>query len=274
MADLARMHLIEAAPGALGRWRMHDLLRLYAQGISAAHAEADGREYARDRLLRYYLSIAIAADHQWRARKMSDPGQFVDRASALAWLDAERPNLVAAVQTAADSGRDWFALSLPFTLTEYFDRLRRFDDWLATTTKSLEAARRLGDRHREAQALDNIGLALRELRHFDEAITAHQEAATTLGETGSRHGESMALNNLGIALQEVGRFDEAITAYQDAAAILRETGDRLLMGGIMTSLATALQGVRRFDEAITAHRDAGRNLPGNRRPAQRRHGNW
>ena len=57
---LARAHLVEAAPGAAGRWRMHDLLRLYARQLSDAHADADGREQARDRLLGYYLRHAQA----------------------------------------------------------------------------------------------------------------------------------------------------------------------------------------------------------------------
>jgi hypothetical protein len=61
LADLARAHLAEAAPGTAGRWRMHDLLRLYAQQMGEQHAESDGREQARDRLLGYYLDTADAA---------------------------------------------------------------------------------------------------------------------------------------------------------------------------------------------------------------------
>ena len=56
LGRLVRAHLVEAAAGAAGRWRMHDLLRLYARQLSDAHADADGREQARDRLLGYYLN--------------------------------------------------------------------------------------------------------------------------------------------------------------------------------------------------------------------------
>jgi Tetratricopeptide repeat len=45
-------------------------------------------------------------------------------------------------------------------------------------------------------ALNNLGLALREVRRFEEAITAHQDAAAIYRETGDRHREGTALNNL------------------------------------------------------------------------------
>jgi hypothetical protein len=132
---------IVAHPAA-GRWRMHDLLRLYAQRLSEEHADADGREQARDRLLGWYLDRAGAADEHLRALPgMAVPGQFTGRDAALDWLDAERASLVAAVQMAADTGRGQAARRLPLLLAEYFSWRRRFDDWIATTTLSLDAAR-------------------------------------------------------------------------------------------------------------------------------------
>ena len=257
LADLAQAHLAEPAPGTAGRWRMHDLLRLYGQQMGEQHADSDGREQARDRLLGYYLDTADASDGHLRALPgMAVPGRFTGRDAALAWLDAERASLVAAVQMAADTGRDQAALRLPPLLAEYFSWRRRFDDWIATTTLSLDAARRLGDRQGEADALINLGVALREVRRFDEAITAHQDAAAIYRDTGDRHREGMALTNLGSALREVRRFDEAITACQDAAAIYRDTADRHGEGMALNNLGLALREVRRFDEAITAHQDA------------------
>ena len=257
LAGLVRAHLAEASPGAGGRWRMHDLLRLYAQQLSDVQADADDREQARDRLLGYYLSTARAADDHLRPLPgIAVPGQFTDRDSALAWLDSERASLVAAIAMAADTGRDQAATGLPSLLGEYFAWRRRFDDWLATTITSLDAARRLGDRTGEGSALNNLGIALQRARRFQEAITASQDAAAIHRETGDRHREGMALGNLGLALQAVRRFEEAITTHQESLAIFRETGDRNDEGVALNNLGIALQETRQFEEAITAHQEA------------------
>jgi tetratricopeptide (TPR) repeat protein len=257
LAGLARAHLIEAASGGGGRWRMHDLLRLYAQKLSDDHAPADHREHGRDRLFAYYMNTADAADdHLQTLPAPTVPGVFITRDDALNWLDTERANLVAVVKMAADTGRDEIACRLPIALVRYFNWRRRFDDWLVTTRISLNAARRLGDRRREGVALNNLGAALREMRRFEEAIIACQDAAAIYRETGDRHGEADALNNLGSALHEVRRFDEAITAHLQDLAICKEIGDRHGEADALNNLGPALREVRRFEEAISAHEEA------------------
>jgi tetratricopeptide (TPR) repeat protein len=219
---------------------MHDLVRLYAQRLSEEHAQADSRGQARDRLLDYYLRMADAADDHLRALPgMAVPEEFTGRDGALEWLDTERASLVAAVTMAAGTGRDQAAMRLPLALAEYFAWRRRFDDWIAATTISLDAARRLGDRRREGNALTILGVALRHVRRFDEAIAAHQDAAAIYRETSDRHGEGAALTNLGLALPHVGRFAEAISAYQDALAIYQETGDQYREDITLNHLETA-----------------------------------
>ena len=68
-----------------------------------------------------------------RCRARRCPPEFTGRDDALAWLDAERPSLVAAVTMAASTGRDQVAMELPLYLSEYLAWRRRFDDWLAVT---------------------------------------------------------------------------------------------------------------------------------------------
>ena len=252
---LARAHLVEPG-GVRGRWRMHDLLRLYARQVPG-----DGlgeRDQAAGRVLAWYLRQAEAADQHLRTLASSDvSAQFSGRDDALEWLDAERPNLVAAVTMAAAAGRHEEAMVLPLVLGEYLAWRLRFDDMLAVLAVSRDTARQLNDKGNEAAALANLGNALRNVRRFEEAITAHRDAAAIYRETGDRHREGTALNNLGIALREVRRrFEEAIGAHQEAAEIFRETADRHGEGMALGGLGLARWGVGRFEEAIGAHQEA------------------
>jgi len=61
LRGLARAHLIEAVPGLEDRWRMHDLVRLYAQRLSVENATVDHRDQAIQRLLRYGSKTQVAA---------------------------------------------------------------------------------------------------------------------------------------------------------------------------------------------------------------------
>ena len=91
IGQLVKAHLVEAASGGTGRWRMHDLLRLYALKLSGT--DTSEREQAIDQLLGYYLNSALAANAQLRALPSARVlAEFTSRDDALAWLDAERPN--------------------------------------------------------------------------------------------------------------------------------------------------------------------------------------
>ena len=251
---LVRAHLVEPG-GVRGRWRMHDLLHLYARQIP--DNGPDERELAVGRLLAWYLRRTDAADDHLRALAGEPvPAEFTGRDDALAWLDAERPGLISAVTMAAGTGRHREAMRLPLNLNEYLQWRRRFDDWLAVIAVSRDSARQLNDKGGEAAALTNLGVALVEVRRFEEAVSAHRDAAAIFRETGDRHREGTALTNLGLALRYVRRFEEAISAHQDAAAIFREAGDRHSEGLALVGLGLALAAVRRFEEAVSAHQDA------------------
>jgi tetratricopeptide (TPR) repeat protein len=254
LGRLTRAHLTEPA-GSHGRWRMHDLLRLYARQVT--EADSGERDEAAGRLLAWYLRQAEAADQHLRASAgTSAPPQFVDRDTALAWLDAERPSLVAVVTMAVAAGRTQEAMHMSFHLGEYLLWRRRFDDWLAVSEVGRDSARLLNDKGNEGAALTNLGNALREVGRFDEAISAHQAAAAISRAAGDAYGEARALGNLDIALRKMGRFDEAITANRGAAKLFQAAGDRHNEGRALNNLGMALQETGRSEAAITAHHGA------------------
>ncbi|MGW9024950.1 tetratricopeptide repeat protein [Streptomyces sp. NPDC055722] len=255
LQHLAEAHLIEPSQ-PWGRWRMHDLVRLYADEHGRTHATPDQRDSARTRLFTHYQDTTQAADTHLGTLPGPRAPHFPDRAAALQWLDAEHANLTATATAAPAVGHPATTTSLAFSLAQYFDYRRYFDDWITLTTTALTVFREFGDRHDEGAALNSLGLALREVRRFEEAIDAHTQAATLLRELGDRHREGTALNNLGPALREVRRFEEAIDAHTQAATVHRELGDRHREGQALNNLGLALREVRRFEEAIDAHAQA------------------
>jgi tetratricopeptide (TPR) repeat protein len=251
---LHHAHLLERVAG---RWRLHDLVRRYIRDRATDYLHTDDPETATTRLLDRYTDTTRAADNHLRALPGHPvPSRFTDRDAALAWLDVERANLMAAVALAAATHRHAHTTRLAGALDNFLHWRRHLADRVAIAQHALAAATHLDIPTTLADAWTYLGLALLEVRRFDEAITAHETARDIFRETGDRHGEGMAWNNLGLALQNVGRFDEAITAHRADLQICRETGDRHGEGTAWNNLGVALRNVRRFDEAITAHETA------------------
>lgn len=249
--ELARAHLIETV-STYGMWRMHDLIRLYA----AQQLEADGDDWTEPltQLLLYYLNTANdATEHLNPASTRLAGNRFADRASALAWLDAEYPNLTAIARHYPPSD---MIISLSHNLWRYFELRRYFDDWISLTTRALTMARQLQDRPGEARALSSLGGALRQVRRFDEAIAACQDAVAIYRQEGDRHGEGIALNNLAAAQAMAGQFEEAITTYQDVAAAFGQTGDRYRHGIALNTLGAAFAGGKRYEDARATYQEA------------------
>ncbi|MFF2518868.1 ATP-binding protein [Streptomyces sp. NPDC058086] len=259
LASLARAHLLDTtsagtlADGVRERWSMHDLIRLFADGLGLVHSSEDGRDTAVARLLDHYLLTAEAADSHLETRAAEPASDcFTGRDQALDWLESERVNLVAAAIMPA-ARRHPAGTRLFTALTSFFNRRRYFEDGIALNTAALADYRAIGDHRREGSALNNLGNLLRQVRRFDEALDAHTSAAAIFEEIGDHHAIGMAVNNVGLVLQELRRFDDAIEVHTAALAVFRATGDSHREAMVLNSLGSALREVRRFDEAIEAH---------------------
>ncbi|MFG6198409.1 tetratricopeptide repeat protein [Nonomuraea sp. JJY05] len=255
--ELARAHLIE--PGHLdGRWRMHDLVRLFATDLADTHARDDDRPGALTALLAYYLATAQAAgEHLDLTDTGEEAEEFGGHGRGLAWLDAEYANLVAVVETTArGSAHHHIVRDLPLALDGFLDRRRRLDDWVTLTTHALAAARHLGDRYHEGSALSNLATAQSEQRRFVDALANYQQAVDIFREIGDLDGEGTALGNAGTVLTDLRRYHEAVTVHRRSLRIFRRMGNKYREGGALTNLGMALTHVQQFSEAITAYQQA------------------
>ncbi|RSO09126.1 tetratricopeptide repeat-containing protein [Streptomyces sp. WAC 05379] len=257
LQDLARAHLIENGH-VWGRWRLHDLVRLYADEHGRDHADRDQRPNAQSRLYDHYEHMAAVADTHITTRPSARSSVFPNRDAALEWLDAERDNLLASVTSARVLGKPATSTALALSLARYLDLRHFYDSGISVTTTALAIVRDTGDRHGEGKTLTNLGNVLARVRRFDEALAAQTQAVAIFREIGNRHLEGTALSNLGNILQELRRFEEAIHAKGQAASVFREIGHRSGEGRALSGLGDAFQHVRMFEEAIAAYTQAAR----------------
>jgi DNA-binding SARP family transcriptional activator/tetratricopeptide (TPR) repeat protein len=262
---LVDAHLLETP--SPGRYRMHDLLRLFASERCTAEDPERVRVDALERTLRWYVSttarasrLLYPADQRRTARTGDAEGGLPlhDRAAALAWLEAERGNLLAtACQAAA------MPMVSPTVVGELASALFRFlemrGSWydLATLNRlAVQVARAARDLHGEAQALNDLAAAHYRLDHLDEAVTCAEQTLAIRRRLGDRLEEGQALSNLGVHYHMVGRLDEAVACYEESLAILRDVSDRSSVGRVLGNLGGVRQQLGRFDEAATCFEEA------------------
>jgi tetratricopeptide (TPR) repeat protein len=302
LADLASAHLVDEHPP--GRFAVHDLLRLYASERAGEEVSPADRDAATARLCEFYLRATDAAARVLHPnmqrlplpeRPAPPPGSragdagLATHAGALAWLEAERPNLVATVIWAAGHGPREPAWLIADAMRGYFWMRRYAVDWLAVAEAGLAAAAagqepramaaahlslaqakrwlarypaaadhlvqaaglaRRGDwQQGAAAALGSLANVYRDQGRLAEAAEHHRQARDIYRQTGGRGGEATSLGNLGNVLLELGRLPEAVDGLAQSLAIDREIGARHAEGNMLNSLGCAYIIQGRLEEA-------------------------
>ncbi|SES42712.1 tetratricopeptide repeat protein [Actinokineospora terrae] len=217
------------------RYRMHDLMRVYAAELSRS-LDADDRSAALHRLFDHYVHSAWSADEQlYPYRGGTLPGGPRDGAiidaptdydSALGWFTTEHATLVTAVEHAAAAGFDAHAWHLSRWLSTYLDRSGHWEDYVGVLRAAADAATRLGDRSMLAQTLRRLGRANLLRREFDEALSCCARALRIHQETGDSEGMARAYRNIAMIHQERGDYDGALANATRSRDLFRLTGNR------------------------------------------------
>ncbi len=262
---LCRAHLLQ--PVGSGRYQAHDLLKAYAQELSTTD---DGRDRAMTALLDWYLDRTAAA--MMRVQPHRSPGEgaalplpeFADRDDAMAWLDAERANLTAAVRLAATEDRPRHAWKLTAALSLYFNLRGHLDDWAACLEDGLSAATLLDDAEARAHIHGAYGSYAYRTGRYELMTEHHAHALEYFRALGDRRGEAAALGNLGIGLFQIGRAAESADRFTEAMEICREQGNRRGESITLTNLASIDDFLGRYElaqrrmrAALDLHREVG-----------------
>jgi class 3 adenylate cyclase/tetratricopeptide (TPR) repeat protein len=260
-----------------GRYRFHDLIREHARALAARDEPPGDQDRAVGRLLGYYQAAAGAADRRLtRYTRPSGhppgaaaaPGVSPDPASmaagpelpdstrALSWARAERANLLACLDQAADAGQHAQVVGL----TAAMAALLRYDGpWADAITRhaaAVHAAQRLGDRLAEAGVLLDLGVVRHETGQYPDAARALEAALGLYRDLGDRLGQANALHELGVVWERTGKYPDAAQALEAALAIYREVGDRLGQANALEWLGYMRSQMGEYPPAIAALQEA------------------
>ncbi|GGV31435.1 AfsR/SARP family transcriptional regulator [Streptomyces spectabilis] len=237
LAELEAAHLVRQ--DRPGRYRTHDLIRLYAAEAARRRSERDV-EAALDRLVDFHLHTAFAANRLLDGPNTPfmvrpeppapgcGPLRPADTAAALRWFDAEHACLLAVQSLALDTGRLPHVWQLAWTLISYHQGGYHLAEYLTAWRAALSAAERHGDapapralahwRYGHARALtgdhgaalDHIGLALTVAERTDD-IAGQAHICRTLGRVWEQHGDDeRALEHALRALALYQRLDNPV----------------------------------------------------------------
>jgi DNA-binding SARP family transcriptional activator len=196
------------------RYRLHDLLRLYAGERLAAEEPPDARAAA----LRRAVEAAAAAV----ARQVGK----LPAGGGATWLAAERTVLVGLLEYAFRDGWADLGWRLGAALEGFFELGAHFDDWQRSQRLALAAAVAAGDRRQEALARRRLAAALWLVDRWSEAQDQVERCLPVFRELDDLLEEARALRTLGRVQHEQGRWDEAVASLSASSEILTRLGDR------------------------------------------------
>ncbi len=240
---LRAAHLVQPAQQP-DRWRMHDLVKLYA----AEKAADPERGAAITRLLDHYLGLVRDSLDQERYLR--------HEAEVIRWLDTERANLVAITDLARAENHPRHLVGLALGLNEYLAFRRLWTERIAVQYAALSAARSLDDVAAEAQLLVDLGYAHRWNRFFEDAVNHLRDALPLFRSLGDRVGFGTALNRLGELYRETGRPGWAMACHRWARDLFRAAGDVQGHFSTLHNMAVLHRQQHNHDRALALHLEA------------------
>ncbi|GAB7048791.1 AfsR/SARP family transcriptional regulator [Catenuloplanes indicus] len=248
---------------APGRYRLHDLLRLYGRELAASYPP----DRIADAVVRAVRGCTATA---WTAVELIAPGdrllvhagtradggvRFAGTRAALDWLESERHNLTAlVVQAAATPGVPGvLAAHLAQALYPFFRLRGHWGDAAAANRVAVAVAERAGDRDALAEARVSLGAALRHLNRPAEAEAELRAALAAHRESGNDAGRAHALQVLGLLRHDLGDRDRAEECYRESLLLYDRAGNIRGQATVLDNLGTVHRDLGRHRQARDCH---------------------
>ncbi|MEU6984632.1 BTAD domain-containing putative transcriptional regulator [Streptomyces sp. NPDC046324] len=263
--------LLESA--APGRYRYHDLVRLYARACAERDEQPPvERELALSRLLDFYLSTAA------RVYAIERPGErvlehfertqypglaFDTQESALDWLFTEANGLLACARQSAGNGLLRRAADLLMAAVDLAESGANTHQFAQAATAVSEAAAKAGEMRAEGRSRTMLTHVHSTSGRFGEAADEARRALEAGLAAGDPVSSAQAPNQLGIiALYESRHTDaethlsQALAAFRadqnkpgEASALCNLSRVHLAMGRITSAVELARQGIAIYEKS-------------------------
>jgi tetratricopeptide (TPR) repeat protein len=209
---------------------VHDLVRLLAKGQLATEESTEARQAVRLRLSRWYLETVelmnLGLDAAPRSQLALAAGKSSKQSiaaveqrlflGALNWFETERLNLLAAAEWAYQTEAWELTLLLVESLVSFLDICAYWADWEQLHLFALEAARKLGDRQKEAQILNNLSNAYMRQANWEKARERYKQSLDIFRDLKDINREGQTLLNLGILSILQNQPETALSVWSTA----------------------------------------------------------
>ena len=243
------------------RYRMHDLVRLYAAEL-ATPGETDA---ALDRLAAASCHTSHAADKLLASHHETiDVGELppgcvlpalANEDEAWRWLSAERANVMALQQTASDRGWHSTAWLLAWTMTTFNLRQGHLYDNLTAWVSGLAAAKHL-DKDRRTRAYRHLSRACSDLNRYQEAYQHGLEGLAWAQECGDELGEAHTRRAVARACERRGDNEEALVHSKRALELYELLDKSFSSSHALNEIGWYTAKLGRFEEAREHSRKA------------------
>lgn len=250
--------LLESA--APGRYRFHDLVRLYARACAERDEQPAGRADALDRLLDFYLATAARV---YAVERPGDrlpahlsatrhPGLVLsDPRTALDWLFAEADPLLACVRQSA--GRPEAlrrAVDLLWAAKDLAESGANSKQYESAALTLCEAARAARDARVEGRARTTLTMVHLFAGRFAEADEQARQAMELAREAGDPLPSCWAPNDRGIIALYEKRYEDGERYLLEAIESFRADDNRIGEASALCNLSRIHVGLGRLGSAI------------------------
>ncbi|OZV78210.1 hypothetical protein CA850_20585 [Micromonospora echinospora] len=254
LEELAELGLLQ--PATDGRYRFHDLMRLFARARLAAEESAQARRESEDRVVTWLLDTAVAAGRWFEPGHTGGTGHGPASAEeAGRWIEQESRNWLGALRTAFGAGRHAEVMAVADAMHWFSDRWTHWRNWLEVYQMSAASAEALGDPRGQAVHLNYVSWAYSTCALRPDLAEAPAREALRLATTvADLDQQGWAWTYLGTAARRRGDATEAQAAAGRALPFLDAAGDRDGYAQALSLLAGSLAQAGRHREAIAHYR--------------------